>query len=362
MIAFCYNPSSWDRERDAPWPGGMVDCLVRPILPHLSAPWRLSGLPQPGSVNVYYSHRRLYRARREPGRVSVFVSHGIADKNWRSAAKVGDQFDYVCVSGPAWSERMVAGGLSRSRILEVGYAKLDPLFDAPRVPGDGRIRVLIAPTHGGGGESSLTGRSRRTAWWSVGDLVDLFDVDRFDVTVAPHPRHHPQHRATLREFLAADVVIADGGSTIYEAWALDLPVVFPSWLTAAANMDRRPSCWTFEQELYRRRLGRHAQSPGELVEAVVDAAAEGITCGEQEFVEPILPRAYRGVSGRLHAEAFDALASGETPRHTALHWVDPIQFRGPRGQMVTVERGSSQADRLLRSPRWSLAVEVMADA
>jgi len=35
---------------------------------------------------------------------------------------------------------------------------------------------------------------------------------------------------TMQPLVDADVVIADAGSTIYEAWALGKPVIFPDWL------------------------------------------------------------------------------------------------------------------------------------
>lgn len=325
QIVFAYNPTSW---RDGkPIPGGMADCLIHPILEALH-PTDLrdcTNRPKPGAVNCYFTHRRTYGLRAGPPReVSVFVSHGIADKVWRNARRMLGHFDYVAVSGPAWSKRLTDGGYPPDRVLEVGYTKLDPIFQGriPTPARDGRVRVVWAPTHGGGGEgraagpptgSMLTGPS---SWWHRNKVLELLAPSEFDVVIAPHPRHRPDKRATLTEYVGADVVIADGGSTIYEAWALGLPVVFPTWLTERGNLRReKPGSPTFEAAIYRNRLGVHAIKPAELAELVAKAAVDGIGERERTFVEQVLPAAYRGSSGRRHAEALVDIAHNRPPRH-----------------------------------------------
>lgn len=322
-INFAYNPTSW--RDDAPVPGGMADALVRPILPHLETDYILTNRPLPDSVNVLYSHWQKYgksaRMRKVP---SVFISHGIADKAWRDGSKMRGLYTSVFVSGPAWTNRLRRQNVHIGIIREVGYTKLDPIFNGevkPLRPRDGRIRVVWAPTHGGGGERGAlrpadappeASTSPLSTWGHRSEVLDLLPESEFDVIEAPHPRHRPDRRSTLAEYVDADVVIADGGSTIYESWALDLPVVFPDWLVADAIVSRwrvsmsRPA--TFERQLYEKRVGRHAVEPDELAKQVVDAASGGITAKEQAFIEPILPRAYRGVSGRMHAEALDEIA------------------------------------------------------
>lgn len=302
MITFAYNPTSWD---DGPIPGGMADRLVQPVLPHLRHQALIESAPAPGAVNVYYTFRGLYGGVRPAGELSVFASHGIADKGWRPGHKVADQFDIDLVSGPLYAEMAIATGMPAHRVFVVGYPKLDPLIGRERSKSpDGRIRVLWAPTHGGGGEHDRRRSSGRSSWGSLASLAGDLDEAMFDVIVAPHPRHRQDRRATFDEYLEADVVIADGGSTMYEAWALGLPVVFPTWMTGAGHA----SALTLEADIYRRRVGRHAQIPGVLPDLLFEAAVEGITAAEEEFVEPILPAELRGCSGRLHAEVLDELA------------------------------------------------------
>lgn len=359
MLNFAYNPTSWD---DGPIPGGMADRLIRPILPHLDIPHLFTGCPQPGHVNVHYTFRHTYGLDQPPANeTSVFVSHGIADKAWRNQRKV-QVFDWVFVSGPAWTRRMVLDGYKPDRVCEVGYTKLDPIFNGniPSTWGerDGRIRVVYAPTHGGGGEKFANSTvppgtgPRRTTHWDQNLILSLLPADVFDVRLALHPRHRPDKRATLEEYVGADVVIADGGSTIYEAWALDLPVVFPSWLTAHANLQKStPAQPTFEGQIYSERIGYHADYPAVLPERVEEAAQRGIGQTEQTFIDQILPREYRGVSGRMHAEALSDISRGAKVRHTAEDQTVTYEHV-PSGARRTVPKVGDQARRYEQSAKW----------
>lgn len=359
-LCFAYNPTSWD---DGPIPGGMADCHIQPVIHHLAADdYLLTNRPQPGHANLYYTHRSTYGLDREPGRVSIFAGHGIADKVWRNAARMErGRFDWVFTSGPAWTERLAAGGFPRRRILEVGYPKLDPIFQGslPSSPAGDRIRVLWAPTHGGGGErhantAPAPGHQSASSWWHRRTILDLLPRDTFDVVEAPHPRHRADKRSTLGEYLNADVVIADGGSTIYEAWALGLPVVFPTWLTEQGNLRRaqRHNVATFEAEIYRHRIGRHADAPEEFPRLIEQAAEHGITEPERRFIEPIFPMRYRGVSGQRAADALRDIASGRRPTIT-----DPAKARYRHqvtGRVIPVAVGSTRQRSYDRSPAWTL--------
>jgi len=360
-INFCYNPTGWDRRSGRPVVGGMTDCLVQPILEHLDAPYVLSNQPQPGMVNVYYSHRRKYGvAGRLVGERAVFVSHGIGDKNWRNGQRVGKEFDFVFVSGPAWTSKMVAERVPNHQIVEVGYTKLDPVAQQllPRPAASTRVRVVYAPTHGGGGEHAhgmpgdpTSHASRLSSHHSRHHIVDLLADDRFELVEALHPRHRDDGRSTLVEYVDADVVIADGGSTMYEAMALGIPVVFPDWLVADAHRGNS----TFEGDVYRQQIGRHVHHPGDLVGLVLDAASGGITDSERVFVEQILPAAYVGESGRLHAEALDDIAVRRPVRHRPAAKMRRWRRVADPARQMEVVFGSPQDMRLSRNKGWEEA-------
>lgn len=363
MIHFAYNPTSWDDVAGGPVPGGMADALVCPITEHLpDGTYSIGPTPMEGAVNVYYTHRQTYpgtSALAERGRAGVFASHGIADKGWRNATRMSGHFSHAITSGPAWSERLLAGGVTGVTVIEAGYPKLDPIF-AGTVPSawpdrDGRVRVLWAPTHGGGGERSAVagGGDSVSTWWRRDQVLDLLPPSEFDVMEAPHPRHRPDRRSTLGEYVGADVVIADGGSTMYEAWALGLPVVFPAWLTGARNIARSHQHGsTFEGDIYRRRVGRHAVAAGQIARLCAEAAERGITEAEVDFIEPILPERYRGHSGRLHAEALLDIVDRRPPRHQPS--VASLRFRHVGGREVTLAAWTPKAKRYARSEQWEV--------
>lgn len=283
--------------------------MTASIREHLTE-YTIDRWPALGAVNAYLAMPVVYDAKFLTG--GVLISHGIADKGIRSGPNIGNSFDYVTVPGPAHADRLHASGYPLERIVIAGYPKLDQLFNdrTVRARHNDRIRVLYAPTHGGGGERQKTRptppampSARCTTWWRRDEILDQLDPAEFDVTVALHPRHRENWQATHDEYTTADVVIADGGSTIYEAWSLGLPVVFCDWISATANIDRGG----LEGQIYREQLGHHAITPDQLPAMIYAAAGDGLGPAEQAFIDRVLPPDLRGCSGQLHAELLTSL-------------------------------------------------------
>jgi hypothetical protein len=329
VIVLCANSTSWDAATDRLIPGGQGDRYLRPILDALPAGSAvIARQPEPGAVNAYMNHRSRYRSDRWQGEhASVLLSHGIASKTYRDAAACA-RVTHVVAPGPALAAEIHRSGAPRSMIREVGYPKLDPIHQgqitSPWPVRDGRVRVLWAPTHGGGSEVHRRGNRRApgaqaTTWWARDELLGLLHPDRFLVMEAPHPRHSPGSQATLGQYVGADVVIGDGGSTMYEAWCCGLPVVFADWITAGRNLTRAQG-GTLEARVYRQQIGWHATDPDGFAAAVSAAAAAGITEREHQFSLEVLPAEFRGHGGKLHAELLQELADGPPQ---ALHAVRP---------------------------------------
>jgi len=250
---------------------------VEPILAHLKE-GVIAYEPSSVDLNVSLSWEIFPKA-------DVFLSHGLADKNWRNADKMSG-YGHVLVSGPAWKEKLVDQGMSPDAISVVGYPFLDPVWDLER----SREFLMWAPTHEATPDVTSEGRFS-------GALLDRLKRE-FSLEIISHPVHS---KRLFRDFLPkAAVVIADAGSTLYEAWAFGVPVVFPDWLVKETILKQWPG--SFEAVIYERGLGWHANSEEELVDLVRMAWETGeLGTGVEEFVEGILPSELRGRSGEVAA-------------------------------------------------------------
>lgn len=318
MIHFCMNATSWDEQADTMVVGGQLYRYLKPVwdaLETMEVPYSVGRQPARDAVNVYPNNRQAYTTGSQRcDRESVGVSHGLADKSYRQQYRF---FRHVLLPGPAFHEVLRRTRFPERKLYVLGYPKLDPFFAGTvAVPErDDRVRVVYAPTHGGGSERWPDGNpaapgAQASSWWRRDEVTALLDPDVFDVVTTPHPRHAPGRRATFEEYAAADVVIADGGSTIYEAWVLGLPVVMPAWLTRERN-ETRDGGRTLEARVYKRRLGYQADAPGELAELVRRAAGEGIGKAETAFAETVVPTELRGRGGQEWARFLAALEAGD---------------------------------------------------
>lgn len=301
--------------------GAVEESFVGPMLPHFTVPVIRSSAPVDGWLNVRWY---TWPAPQE----HVFISHGIADKNYRTPAKLYG-FEHVHSSGPWWTDyyrRLGPEGFS-ARVFETGYTKLDPLFDGtiPRIERGGRdrLRVLWAPTHSG-----INGHSRNypSSFLELRTEIErLLPPDEFEITIAPHPRLREAQglpiKVTLEEYAVCDVLVADAGSTLYEGWALGLPVVLPDWIVRDKALHR--SDRSLETTIYSEQIAHHAHSAGELARAVRRAHAEGISDRALDLIEAVLPSKYLGTSGRRTAEALSEFARGDVKplSPTSFMWI-----------------------------------------
>ena len=278
----------------------VLDSLIDPIIKHLpESTYQKTTKHQEGCLNISFFTESL------PHR-DVFMSHGIADKNWRNGQKVKD-YDYVCVSGDAWKQKMLKQGVLEEKILVVGYTKLDPLFNDTqkffKFEKTDKIRVLYAPTHNMLKDKKVVTVS---CYPRLDEYLSNVPAD-IEILNSVHPANKGSRDTTFDLYRVADCVVSDCGSTLYEAWALDIPVVFPDWLVKQVIIEGYPN--SFEHQIYTEEIGYHARNINDFWNKIREASQKGLDKRTQNFIESILPTRLRGNSGKATADALVRLAS-----------------------------------------------------
>lgn len=287
-----------------------IEALSNPIKKHLNNSMYLEK-PGPGidgkGLNVrYFSSMRIGQQGKTPvGPHDIFYSHGIADKNYWIGSRI-NEFNFAFVPGPKWTQRMRNTGY-KGEIFEVGYTKLDPIFEELKNKKEekkpDKINVLWLPTHGYSNKNK--GRSSFPEFLNYIKLLDY----RYNFLDSRHPTtkkgENRKQVPTLKEYCKSNtVVIADAGSTLYEAWALGIPVVFPDWICKKDvmqhfNKDRN----NLEHMIYSKQIGYHAKNIQEMNKLIEIAASDGMKDEEKQFIENIFPSKLRGKSGETAAKA-----------------------------------------------------------
>lgn len=235
------------------------------------------------------------------------ISHGIADKSWRNETFV-QNFNYVGVSGQAWVDKYHRQGMNKDRIKLIGYPKLDKLYEKRKEfmienqkTKQVKIKVLYAPTH------NMNPNNLKAVSSYPRLLPFLKNLPKdIELITSLHPANNGT-KITYDELINADVVIADSGSTLYEAWALDIPVIFTDWLVRGNILDSYPR--TFEEYIYTKRIGYHAKDERHLINFIYIANKNGLDNTTINFMETILPMELRGRSGKTTANTLLELAN-----------------------------------------------------
>lgn len=238
------------------------------------------------------AHTSGYFPRSERDRVQIF--HGLSFRNVAIRRDIL-AFDHLFVVGPYMKRLLVRSQMLRPRdprIVEIGFPKLDRLFDGSlsrdRILGrlrlDGRRPVILYAPTGQQGNSLENGVGQAV-------LERLKRMNRYDLVIKlhDHPRTKTDWRKQLRPLVdghtrmvadydvvpylfLADLLITDASSVSNEYSLMDRPMVFidvPELLGRAKNKRRS----AVDLDTWGRRGGETARWPDEAVEAVASSLA-----------------------------------------------------------------------------------------
>ena len=283
-----------------------IEALANPIFENFSkedAGFFNRPVPGPDLKGIncrFFNSTRISQQGKCPvGPNDVFISHGIGDKDYWIGKRI-DKFKYAFCPGPIWHDRMRDTGYT-GEIFITGYTKLDPIFQG-KIEKTKREKPYIAwlPTHGYANKHK--GRSSYPQFLKyLNEIPNIYEVCK-----GMHPTTKMNNRKkqvpTVQELVNADVVIADAGSTVYEAWAIGKPVVFPDWICKKDVMNHF-SPDNLEYQIYCKGIGYHAKDMKELVSLIEKALLNGMKDEEKEFINGIFPGKLRGKAGETAARA-----------------------------------------------------------
>ena len=287
-----------------------IEALSNPIMKHLpEKDVGYSKIPLTRMNIRFFNSARINEQGKIPvGPNDIFFSHGIGDKNYWKGSKIAD-YKYAFVPGPAWEKRMRNTGY-KGEIFVCGYTKLDPLININKnsIKKNSKPKILWAPTHGY--HSKNKGRSSYPAFLKYLDQIP----NDFEVITSLHPtskmHNNIKQLPTMKALLEADIIIADAGSTLYEAWILNKPVIFPDWICAKDTMNHfKTDPANFEYQIYSKKIGYHAKDMKDMIKLFDIALSDGMKDLEKEFIEKIYPSKLRGKAGETAAKQILELAN-----------------------------------------------------
>lgn len=123
----------------------------------------------------------------------VFVDHGTASHHMCYRKGALDHFDTVCANGPFQVAEHRAMeklyGLQPKRLVETGYPFLDTLLAAPPLPpGDGPVRIMIAPSY----------QPDNIFDSCLAPLIDALTAPNRTIVLRPHPQYVRRFPARMR--------------------------------------------------------------------------------------------------------------------------------------------------------------------
>jgi len=266
----------------------VIDSLINPIIKHLNE-YEINEYVENDCVNVHFFSEPNYVNELTVGAKSVFIPHTLGDKCWRSPRE--NKFDFTIASSELMKSILIKRQVVNDKIKVLGYPKTDMFFDDNYTKTKNTTpRILWCPTHTNSSASSLP------------HFLEYIKYipDKYEFISHFHPYDETENKPTTIDLLSADVIIADIGSMMFEAWAVGKPVILLDWIVKDKFL--RSCKDTLEGMVYLEKVGYHANNIDELLYYIDYALLNGINNEAIDFAEKVLPTNFRGNSGKLIAE------------------------------------------------------------
>ncbi|WP_232504015.1 CDP-glycerol glycerophosphotransferase family protein [Thiomicrospira microaerophila] len=201
----------------------------------------------------------------------IFIVPFLADRNYcwtknKQKQLYINQFKTVLVPGDWLKNRFLKSPsitLKKEQIIIVGSIRLDGLHSVVQYNQENNKKInnlAWLPVYTQWKDKSKTKMSSYPELQTV--LKKL--PDEIKVQQVPHPSDRKDKTPVHDQLMQADAIITDYSSTLYEAWALNKPVIFPRWLLQDKVLEKAPG--SAEGHIYREKLGRHPESEAEFIE------------------------------------------------------------------------------------------------
>lgn len=237
----------------------------------------------------------------------VLLMFDLADRNhFRQYSDSGrayaQDFRKVLVPGN-WLRRQILADttlqLQEGQVVAVGSPRIDYLRSLmaaqPAKAADAPLKVLVVPLHDNWSDSKGQRMSMREA---IAPHLNALKA-QFDVTEVIDARNKDGKIPVTKELIAADIVITDYTSVMYEAWALGKPVIFPRWLTGDRILQKASR--SAEAHIYKNRIGHHVDSLADLIALLKKGPGIGLGPGVDAFMADYLDNWHDGSSAKAIA-------------------------------------------------------------
>lgn len=263
--------------------------------------------PDPMRFNVHFFREDLDTFGNQRTCCDFHLSHGFMQKLFEPAPARLKKFAFIGVPGPMVRDCLVERGVPAGQIVIAGHPGMDDEFRRQKAfAADGHLKEFYGQ-HIIRDARLAAKNPKPVVIWApshsafLGDYVKppvvftrALEAD-FTIIKTEHPARSCSPVLARELFHYTKAVVGDASGTIFEAWSMGLPVVFPDWLIGEyveAQCAGMPL-----GRIYSEGIGRHVMTPEDFPDAVREAVAEGITEREQQFVDEYFPPELRGQSG-----------------------------------------------------------------